>query len=324
MPTISVIVPVYKVEKYIHRCIDSILKQTFRDFELILVDDGSPDNCGTICDEYAAKDKRIHVIHQENGGLSAARNAGIDWAFANSNSEWLTFIDSDDWVHPEYLERLLNAVLEHHVAVSVCGYVTTAGEEPDIAASEMIPRIWTPEDFYVEHSDIATIAWGKIYRKVCFEKIRYPLGKIHEDEFTTYKILFPLTCVAVIDAPLYYYFYSLTGIMRSPWNEKRLCSIEACQNQLAYMKKNGYRDAYGFTLRKYAKNMSYHISNLKKSDIKNRTQYIKSIRRKLQIVLIMHGAVIPFSDNKWMYELAFPKLMWIYWSIKAKIKKLYG
>ena len=92
---VSVIVPVYKVEKYIHRCVDSILAQSFRDFELILVDDGSPDNCGAICEEYAAKDSRIHVIHQANGGLSAARNTGIEWALAHSDSQWLTFIDRD-------------------------------------------------------------------------------------------------------------------------------------------------------------------------------------------------------------------------------------
>ena len=128
MPAISVIVPVYKVEKYIHRCVDSILGQTFTDYELILVDDGSPDNCGAICDEYAVKDSRIVVIHQENGGLSAARNTGIDWSFANSDSRWLTFIDSDDWVHPEYLQRLLAAAVEHNVSVSICGYAQTEGK----------------------------------------------------------------------------------------------------------------------------------------------------------------------------------------------------
>ena len=104
MPQISVIVPVYKVEAYLARCVDSVLAQTFSDFDLILVDDGSPDNSGAICDEYAEKDPRIVVIHQKNGGLSAARNAGIEWAFAHSNSQWLNFIDSDDWVHPEYLD----------------------------------------------------------------------------------------------------------------------------------------------------------------------------------------------------------------------------
>ena len=109
VPKVSVIVPVYKVEAYLHRCVDSVLNQSFSDFELILVDDGSPDNCGAICDEYAQKDSRVHVIHKTNGGLSDARNAGIDWAFANSDSQWLTFIDSDDWVHRDYLKLLLGA-----------------------------------------------------------------------------------------------------------------------------------------------------------------------------------------------------------------------
>ena len=98
MANISVIVPVYKVEAFLNRCVDSILCQTYEDFEIILVDDGSPDTCGALCDEYARKDGRVHVIHQENGGLSAARNTGIDWAFANSTSRWLAFVDSDDWV----------------------------------------------------------------------------------------------------------------------------------------------------------------------------------------------------------------------------------
>lgn len=122
MPTISVIVPVYKVEPWLWRCVDSILAQTYTDFELILVDDGSPDNCGAICDEYAAKDSRVHVIHQKNGGLSAARNAGIDWVFAHSDSRWLTFVDSDDWLYPETLQFLLRDAAEKDIAKQACLY----------------------------------------------------------------------------------------------------------------------------------------------------------------------------------------------------------
>ena len=118
MPMISVVVPVYKVEHYLHRCVDSILNQSYSDFELILVDDGSPDNCGMICDEYAAKDARIHVIHQQNGGLSAARNTGIDWLCENSDSKWLTFIDSDDWIHKDYLKILLEQAIKSGSRVS--------------------------------------------------------------------------------------------------------------------------------------------------------------------------------------------------------------
>ena len=111
---VSIVVPVFKVEQYLSRCVDSILNQTFKDFELILVDDGSPDKCGQMCDEYAKTDNRIHVIHKKNGGLSDARNAGIEWCIENSNSEWVTFIDSDDWVHPQYLESMLNANLKNN------------------------------------------------------------------------------------------------------------------------------------------------------------------------------------------------------------------
>ena len=120
MSQISVIVPVYKVEAYLPACIDSILAQTFTDFELILIDDGSPDHCGTICDEYAKKDVRIHVIHQENGGLSAARNAGIDWVFKNSDSQWITFVDSDDMIISGMLERLRSVILITKADVCTC------------------------------------------------------------------------------------------------------------------------------------------------------------------------------------------------------------
>ncbi len=146
MSTVSIIVPVYKVEPYLRRCVDSILAQTFTDFELILVDDGSPDNCPAICDEYVEKDDRVHVIHQENGGLSAARNAGIDWAFANSNSQWLNFVDSDDWVHPEYLERLRNAAGNKEFT-SICGYIKASGEVPSIDEESLKVSIYDTDDF---------------------------------------------------------------------------------------------------------------------------------------------------------------------------------
>ena len=151
MADISIIVPVYQVEEYLHRCIDSILKQTYPDFEVILIDDGSPDNCGNLCDEYAKKDTRIHVIHQMNGGLSVARNSGIDWAFANSSSKWLTFIDSDDWVHPQYLEVLLNAAIKYNVPVSIGNALwTKEGHLPDKIEAE--PKLWKTEDYYLAHS----------------------------------------------------------------------------------------------------------------------------------------------------------------------------
>ena len=198
MPTISVIVPVYKVEPYLNRCVDSVLRQTYRDFELILVDDGSPDRCGEICDEYARQDSRVHVIHKENGGLSDARNAGIDWVEANSDSRWLIFADSDDWVHPELLARLLDAATAFDLKISVCGYQETEGADPAVLPEDMRPCRWTPKQFYMEHFVNATVAWGKLYSRSCFRDIRYPVGKIHEDEFVTYRLLFAQEAIAVV------------------------------------------------------------------------------------------------------------------------------
>ena len=239
MAAICVIVPVYKVEPYLHRCVDSILAQTYSDFELILVDDGSPDNCGVICDEYAAKDSRVHVIHQENGGLSAARNAGIDWAFAHSDSSWLTFVDSDDWLHPRMLEALYNAVQKDGVSVAVCGYEETGGAEPVVLSEQLGSSLWTPDDFYVQHNCNAVIACGKLYEKCCFETLRYPVGKIHEDEYITHQILFRFPRISVIPAPLYAYFANAQGITKCAWTPKRLDVWEAYENQVDFFMRIG-------------------------------------------------------------------------------------
>ena len=187
MAQICVIVPVYKVEPYLRRCVDSILAQTFQNFELILVDDGSPDNCGAICDEYASRDARIRVIHQKNGGLSAARNTGIDWAFANSDSQWLAFVDSDDWVHPKYLELLYQTAKKYGVRICQCLYVETDSVSPAPEVGTKSQLISSEEQYTQWYS---AYAWDKLFNKACFEKIRYPVGKIYEDVAIWYKLLF--------------------------------------------------------------------------------------------------------------------------------------
>lgn len=241
MPAISVIVPVYKVEPYLDRCVKSILAQTYTDFEVILVDDGSPDNCPAMCDAWAEKDSHITVIHQANGGLSAARNAGIDWAFQHSDSEWLTFIDSDDWVHPQYLAKLLDAAEQNGVAVSVCDYAETTGEEP-IVDAETVATIWRPEDFFVQRNTNAVIACGKLYRKACFADVRYPVGRIFEDGFTTHKLLFLYDKVAYISAPLYFYYQNPNGIMRSSFSLKKYDGIVACEERAAFFRERGFTE----------------------------------------------------------------------------------
>ena len=187
MAQISVIVPVYQVEQYLHRCIDSVLQQSFRDFELILVDDGSPDRCGEICDQYAVKDSRIHVIHQKNGGLSVARNAGIEWACANSDSRWLTFLDSDDWIHRDFLRILWDAAQSHNTQIAVCAMSRKSEYEPDLPLENVSSEAHSAQEVYVRYYGMCMSACARLIRKDLLRSLRFPVGKLHEDCYVTHE-----------------------------------------------------------------------------------------------------------------------------------------
>lgn len=248
MPTISVIVPVYKVEPYLRRCVDSILGQTYTDFELILVDDGSPDSCGAICDEYAEKDARVRVIHQENGGLSAARNAGIDWVFANSDSEWLTFVDSDDVLSDCFLQRLYEVAKSEKSEIVVGDYAHfTDDKELQELYEESEPAtqcsgIQACEKLYDTEFVKFVTAWGKLYCSSLFDNIRFPKGKIHEDEATTYKLYLAVDRVAIVKDKLYYYRFNPNGIMQTRTFAKFGDYYEALQEREKIFRSQGLDD----------------------------------------------------------------------------------
>jgi len=322
MAKISIIVPVYKVEVYLQRCIDSILIQTFKDFELILVDDGSPDNCPKICDEYAKRDKRIHVIHQKNAGLSAARNTGIDWVFSNSNSEWLTFVDSDDWIHPRMLEALLKAAQENKVAISICGYAKSAGDSPLVGSDTFFSEIWNPEDYYVKNTVNATVAWGKLYKRTCFSEIRYPVGKIHEDEFTTYKILFVFDRIAVIREPLYAYFQNPNGIMQSKWTPGRLDGLIAHKEQILYFENNHFEKAKHRAIKALLWGTKEQLEIVIRLNQKKDILYL---RRLLREEIHQYKEILALSpwNTSDLYEAAYPKAMYIYWLVRSFLGKIH-
>ena len=241
---ISVIVPIYKVEKYLRRCIDSILGQTYSDLEVILVDDGSPDGCPEICDEYEKKDPRVKVIHQKNGGLSAARNVGLDICIG----EHITFVDSDDWLHPQMLERLLDAINSApDVGVSVCGYCETSQEESVsnvesngptelLAGEKAVEAIMGPDNVML------VTAWGKLYQRELFTGIRYPVGRIHEDEFVTYKLYILSKNVAIVREKLYFYFQREDSIMATPSLKARMDGLDALIERVTYCSQNGMKE----------------------------------------------------------------------------------
>lgn len=239
MPKISIIVPVYKVEKYLDRCVKSILDQTYTDFELILVDDGSPDNCPAMCDAWAEKDNRIRVIHKENGGLSSARNAGLDIM----NGEYVTFVDSDDAIRNDYLYALKYALDKNNADISIADlerlndgdtvYKTNSIlDVSEITGTEACDRIYSEPVKYVT-------AWNKLYGKHLFDNIRFPLGKIHEDEFTTYKLYYQAKRIAVISDKLYYYYSVPGSIMNSDFSIKKYDIIQAFEERERFFSERG-------------------------------------------------------------------------------------
>ena len=324
MSEISVIVPVYNVEKYLSRCVESILRQTFSNFDLILIDDGSPDRCGMICDQYRQKDMRVHVIHQKNAGLSAARNSGLEWSLRYSDSKWLTFIDSDDWIHPEMLQLLYDAVCQTNLPISICGHYKTEGNSLEIDSSQTKMQIWKTEDFYFKRNVNATIAVAKLYKKECFKNIRYPVGKLHEDEYVTYRILFNYPKLALVDAPLYAYFQNPEGIMHSGWNPRKLDVLEAVQKQIIFFRKRNMKEIYEKRIKVY---VDLAMSQYKQCKSSTSVVCIWPLYLKWKItkIFIVYHKKKIFDRKTEIYiaEKFFPHLMNCYWlmhELKNKLK----
>lgn len=203
---ISVIVPIYNMEKYLARCLDSIVNQTYKDLEIILVDDGSTDNSRKICDEYAKKDKRIKVIHKSNQGVSAARNDGIDIA----GGEYYAFVDSDDYVSSKMFERLYSNAVRYNADISVCDFVSTSGSEYSGTLSDCVVDMNSDlalKHLYIDADLGFVILCGKLFRKELFDGIRLPVGiKCAEDNYITYKLLYKAKNVVFEKSKLYMYF----------------------------------------------------------------------------------------------------------------------
>lgn len=309
MPQISIIVPVYKVEPYIRRCVDSILAQTFTDFELILVDDGSPDNCGAICDEYAAVDSRIHVIHQENQGQAAARNHALDWVFAHSDSEYISFIDSDDWVHPRYLELLLQGIQRYGVNICQCKYVRIENEEsqPELETTFFVV---SPEKQYVDY--YSPYLWDKLFARAIWEKMRFPEGQIFEDLAILYKIIFREEQIALVHSVLYYYFINQNSTVLSAWSPKRMARLEAWDEQIHFFERLGNREVLKDAVRRACEVDKHEYYAIQRSDAitaDEKIKYQNLVEIRVRKLLQDHKDIIKsLSDYEWCWETAHPIL----------------
>ena len=244
MAKVSVIIPVFKVEEYLSKCMDSILRQRFRDIEIILVDDGSPENSGKMCDDFAAeiKDIPVYVIHQMNGGLSAARNSGIDWAMACSDSEWMCFVDSDDTISELYIEKLHEAAVANDADLAVCDFMEVDTDGNDIHKPDNFPSGLMSDkkvifEMMYENWRIHP-AWNKIYKKRLFQNLRFDNGKLHEDEFIIHKVFFLSEKVVFMSNLLYYYLIRSSGIMGTENRQTRADAFYATIERYWFCRKN--------------------------------------------------------------------------------------
>ena len=241
-PLLSIIVPVYKVENYLQKCIDSILAQTFTDFELILVEDGSPDNCPALCDAAAAKDARVRVIHQKNGGLSAARNAGLDAA----RGAWIGFVDSDDYIAPEMYEALYQAVQSTGADLALCDYaeVDEAGAPCQSMHVSLSGVELTGQELLKRASGLMVqLAWNKLYRRDIFAQLRYPEGKLNEDLFLIPEVCLQIQKAVVVPKILYYYVQRSGSIMGKNKTLRHFDAAEAAQRYWDCLVENAAYDA---------------------------------------------------------------------------------
>jgi glycosyltransferase involved in cell wall biosynthesis len=227
MDKISVIVPVYKVQDYLGRCVDSILAQTYPELEVILVDDGSPDGCGALCDRYAAQDARVRVIHKANGGLSSARNAGMDAA----TGTWLAFVDSDDWLDPTMLELLHRLCVEHEAQIAECGSRSLYADRTENSATETgeVTEATPLQalDGNLDYKNFFVMSWNKLYRADIARGVRFPEGRIHEDEFTTHRFYLAAQKIVAVDTAAYNYDRRREGSITAHFRVENL--TDACE-----------------------------------------------------------------------------------------------
>lgn len=279
---ISVIVPIYAVEKYLEKCIQSIRNQTYTNLEIILVDDESPDNCPLICDSYIEVDERIKVIHQKNGGLSAARNSGLEIA----KGKYISFVDSDDYLYPDMYENMIEAIKVTSADICVCGIepIYEGHFRGKLEKINIENSTYDKETFFQLISKwyyVTTV--NKLYRKEIFNQLRFPVGRIHEDEFVIHKIVDKCTNIVTIPHIGYAYVQRENSIMNSKMSIKHLDLIHALINRYTFFKATGRKElAHRTAIYAYGHLMNY----LEQMDIQSGLPEIRKCVIEIEKILI--------------------------------------
>lgn len=262
---ISIVVPIYNVEKFLSECIESILNQSYKNLEILLIDDGSTDGSGKICDEYLKKDSRIKVIHKKNGGLSDARNTGT----LNSHGKYICYLDSDDYIEKDYVKLMYKAIKKNKTNICQCGinYVDESGKYiKSIGYDEtsVMDAVQMIKDMYLDGRIENIVAWNRMYKTEIMKRNLYPVGKIHEDEFVTYRVLYEEKNISVIKEKLHNYRQQSSSIMKAKYSLKRLHPVDAYFERIAYFKENNENELYYLCMNYFLlflRNNAYKVLN---------------------------------------------------------------
>jgi len=275
---VSVIIPVYNTNKYLKRCINSILNQTYKNLQIILINDGSTDDSGKICNAFADNDSRIEVIHQSNKGLSAARNIGLD----HMNGQWVTFLDSDDYVSMYYIEQTLNACINHSADITVCKHYSYSGEVINDKFTNTVNfEIIDKDEAIIRHfgkkSHLLIMACCKLYRASLWKDLRFPLGKIMEDVFVSHNLMYKTNKVVMLDAYLYAWLIHPASITQKQFSLSRLDALDAWQEGVRFYEQVGKLDYLAIAMRVYC-NRLFDAYGISKKLLPNEIETHKQIR----------------------------------------------
>lgn len=324
MPKISVIVPVYNVEKYLNECVDSILAQTFTDFELILVDDGSRDNSGAICDEYASKDERISVIHQENQGQAASRNTAV----AIAKGEWIHFVDSDDLIHPQMLEILYSAV-DENIQISACDLYKDFVYPEDFCSEKkcefqkyqvnenlLLRFMQSEEHFY-------WIVCAKLIKKEIIEKHPFTSGRIYEDSAVAFKWINESKFVNITDEQLYFYRVNANSTTQVDFSLKNLDYLWVFQEHMKFYEDTNFNKLKKELYRHYAVSCAKMYYRLLES--KNWTEEAQDLKNRLKLFVREKGDFIDYKED-WEFNMVhgvlYPKPIRVIFRLKRYVKRI--
>ncbi|MCC8107087.1 MAG: glycosyltransferase [Clostridiales bacterium] len=319
---VTVIIPAYNAELYIERCLDSVVAQTLKDFEVLIVNDGSIDRTGKLVDRFAREYPFIRVIHKENGGSASARNVGIKEA----RGDFIAFVDADDFIHPQYIEILTNAEKHTHSDIIQCGFQITYSDNVPIKAIEDEPafteynNIQFLEKFCNKKTYLSTtVLWNKLYKRALFDDLEFPTNRGIDDEYLICQIIYRAKQITVVDNELYYYFMSENSQMRSRPTLKSIDNVEAIENQLTFFESIGQPKLYNMLLYRYYSAVSGAYQLVKREFPEEHEILLQLEAKKKTWRKALHVREIPLEDKLFLIiRVCFPHMFRV---IHRKVKR---